>query len=335
VSYTFRNQTVVAEIAEVEVNRKTGRVWVKRLVAAHDCGLVINPEALRRTIEGGMLHSISRALYEEVAFDSEKVLSADWITHPTLTHLDAPAQIDVVIVNGDPNPNRPDLPHYGRRRDVVQADARRRGERHLRCHRRAAPARAVQKGAGARGAERGERVIYGFLATPVGRLLVARDPAGIRLIYFDGPAEAGPYVRRAKAEGGPHARAGMGAARCRVRRSRDTVEGVLSKGVAVCSSCRLRPRARHFRCASGTRFSKFRTVKPISYGELAARIGDRSASRAVGLANGSNPLPIVIPCHRVIGSNGKLTGYGGGLPIKERLLTLEGALPGRTLFHRF
>jgi methylated-DNA-[protein]-cysteine S-methyltransferase len=73
----------------------------------------------------------------------------------------------------------------------------------------------------------------------------------------------------------------------------------------------------------------------ISYGELAARIGDRSASRAVGLANGSNPLPIVIPCHRVIGSNGKLTGYGGGLPIKERLLALEGALPSRTLFHRF
>ena len=61
----------------------------------------------------------------------------------------------------------------------------------------------------------------------------------------------------------------------------------------------------------------------ISYGELAARIGRRSASRAVGLANGSNPLPIVIPCHRVIGSNGKLTGYGGGLAIKERLLALE------------
>jgi CO/xanthine dehydrogenase Mo-binding subunit len=113
VSYSYRNQTVVAEIAEVEVNRKTGRVWVKRLVCAHDCGLVINPEALRRTIEGGMLHSISRALYEEVAFDSEKVLSADWVTHPTLTHMDAPAQIDVVMVNGDPNPNRPDLPHYG------------------------------------------------------------------------------------------------------------------------------------------------------------------------------------------------------------------------------
>ena len=63
--------------------------------------------------------------------------------------------------------------------------------------------------------------------------------------------------------------------------------------------------------------------KTISYGELARRIGNPNASRAVGLANGSNPIPIIIPCHRVIGSNGKLTGYGGGLPIKEKLLALE------------
>lgn len=61
----------------------------------------------------------------------------------------------------------------------------------------------------------------------------------------------------------------------------------------------------------------------ISYGELARRIGNPQAPRAVGLANGSNPIPIIIPCHRVIGSNGKLTGYGGGLPIKEKLLALE------------
>jgi methylated-DNA-[protein]-cysteine S-methyltransferase len=61
----------------------------------------------------------------------------------------------------------------------------------------------------------------------------------------------------------------------------------------------------------------------ISYGEIARRIGNPQASRAVGLANGSNPIPIVIPCHRVVGSNGKLTGYGGGLPIKEKLLALE------------
>jgi CO/xanthine dehydrogenase Mo-binding subunit len=95
------------------VNRRTGRVWVKRLVCAHDCGLVINPEGLRRTIEGGMLHTLSRALHEEVTFDTEKVTSVDWVSHPTLTHNDAPAQIDVVLVNGDPNPSRADLPHYG------------------------------------------------------------------------------------------------------------------------------------------------------------------------------------------------------------------------------
>ncbi|MBI4263180.1 MAG: xanthine dehydrogenase family protein molybdopterin-binding subunit [Acidobacteria bacterium] len=112
-AYAFRNQTIVAQIAEVEVNRRTGRVWVRRLVCAHDCGLVINPEALRRTLEGAMMHSLSRALYEEVTFDTEKVTSVDWRTSPTLTHLDTPAAIDVVLVNGDPNPNRPDLPHYG------------------------------------------------------------------------------------------------------------------------------------------------------------------------------------------------------------------------------
>ncbi|HEY6212019.1 MAG TPA: molybdopterin cofactor-binding domain-containing protein [Vicinamibacterales bacterium] len=113
VAYAFRNQTVVAEIAEVEVNRRTGRVWVKRLVCAHDCGLVINPEALRRTIEGAMLHALSRALYEETKFDGEKTTGVDWITHPSLRHADTPAQIDVVLVNGDPNPHRPDLPMYG------------------------------------------------------------------------------------------------------------------------------------------------------------------------------------------------------------------------------
>jgi nicotinate dehydrogenase subunit B len=112
-AYAYRNQTIVANAAEVEVNRKTGRVWVKRLVCAHDCGLVINPEALRRTIEGASLHGLSRALYEEATFDTEKMTTVDWRTSPTLTHLDAPATLDVVLVNGDPNPKRPDLPHYG------------------------------------------------------------------------------------------------------------------------------------------------------------------------------------------------------------------------------
>ena len=113
ISYAYRQRTVVAEIAELEVNRKTGRVWVKRLVCAHDCGLVINPEGLRNTIQGNMLHGLSRTLYEEVQFDTEKVTSVDWDSYPTLTHADAPAKIDIVLVNGDPNPNRSDLPPYG------------------------------------------------------------------------------------------------------------------------------------------------------------------------------------------------------------------------------
>ena len=113
IAYSFRGQTMVAQIAEVEVNRQTGHVWAKRLVCAHDCGLVVNPQSLRHTIEGAMLHSLSRAIHEEVQFDTEKVTSVDWNSHPTLTHADTPARIDVVLVNGDPNPNRPDLPPYG------------------------------------------------------------------------------------------------------------------------------------------------------------------------------------------------------------------------------
>jgi CO/xanthine dehydrogenase Mo-binding subunit len=111
--HAVRSQTVVAQIVDVEVNRRTGKVWVKRIVCSHDCGLVVNPEGLRRTVEGGMLHSLSRALHEETRFDTEKVTSVDWASYPTLTHADTPESIEVVIVNGDPNPNRPDLPHYG------------------------------------------------------------------------------------------------------------------------------------------------------------------------------------------------------------------------------
>src|ERR1700688_3149557 len=74
----------------------------------------------------------------------------------------------------------------------------------------------------------------------------------------------------------------------------------------------------------------------ISYGELARRVGNPKASRAVGSANGANPLPIVIPCHRVIAGDGTLGGFGGGLPTKQTLLALERrasvgnrAVPGR------
>ncbi len=113
IAYSFRGQTIVAQIAEVEVNRKTGHVWAKRIVCAHDCGLVVNPETLRNTVECGTLHGLSRAIHEEVRFDTEKVTSRDWSSHPTLRHADVPERIDIVLVNGDPKPDRPDLPPYG------------------------------------------------------------------------------------------------------------------------------------------------------------------------------------------------------------------------------
>jgi CO/xanthine dehydrogenase Mo-binding subunit len=112
-AYTYRSNTIAATIADVEVHRDSGRIRVRRLTCAHDCGLVINPEGLRHTVECGMLHALSRALYEEVAFDTEKVTSIDWVSHPTMRHSDTPEKIDIVLVNGDPDPDRADLPPYG------------------------------------------------------------------------------------------------------------------------------------------------------------------------------------------------------------------------------
>jgi len=71
-------------------------------------------------------------------------------------------------------------------------------------------------------------------------------------------------------------------------------------------------------------------AETISYGELARRVGNPNASRAVGSANGQNPIAVIVPCHRVIGADGKLTGYGGGLDLKDKLLTWERAVAGKT-----
>ena len=74
--------------------------------------------------------------------------------------------------------------------------------------------------------------------------------------------------------------------------------------------------------------------KTCSYGALAQKIGSPKAARAVGLANGRNPISIIVPCHRVIGADGSMTGYGGGVPNKRFLLNLEGALPEATISHQ-
>ena len=78
-----------------------------------------------------------------------------------------------------------------------------------------------------------------------------------------------------------------------------------------------------FQMKAWRQLQKIPYAKTISYGEQAARIGDKKKARAVGMANGLNPISIIIPCHRVIGSNGKLVGFGGGLDKKAFLLALE------------
>lgn len=85
----------------------------------------------------------------------------------------------------------------------------------------------------------------------------------------------------------------------------------------------LAPRGTEFQRRVWRALTEIPYGKTVSYGELARRIDKPSASRAVGLANGANPLPIIVPCHRVIGADGSLTGFGGGLPIKRKLLALE------------
>src|SRR5262245_43452779 len=89
----------------------------------------------------------------------------------------------------------------------------------------------------------------------------------------------------------------------------------------------LDPRGTPFQLAVWRAVAEIGYGRTSTYGQIARRIGQERAVRAVGAANGANPLPIVVPCHRIVGSTGDLTGYGGGLPLKERLLALEGALP--------
>ncbi|HVB38651.1 MAG TPA: molybdopterin cofactor-binding domain-containing protein, partial [Vicinamibacterales bacterium] len=102
-----RNGTYVGTIADVEVNRRTGAVQVTRFVCAHDCGLVVNPMALRRTIEANLVQSLSRALMEEVTFDRSTVTSVDWRTYPVARAADIPPVVDVVLLD------HPDLPPGG------------------------------------------------------------------------------------------------------------------------------------------------------------------------------------------------------------------------------
>ena len=144
IAYAQRSGAVVAIVAEVEIDRRTGKIRAKKFTVARDCGLIINPDRLRRCIEGNVVQGTSRALSEEVTFDRAKVTGTDWLSYPILDSTEAPEA------------DRADQPFRTaarRRRRKLDPPARRgHRQRRLRCHRcapapRPAPAGATEAGA--------------------------------------------------------------------------------------------------------------------------------------------------------------------------------------------
>ena len=99
IAYAQRGGTRVAVVAEVDVDRASGKIWARKFTVAHDCGQIINPNTLKQTIEGNVIQGTSRTLWEEVAFDRKNVTSVDWVTYPILDITEAPETIDVVLIN--------------------------------------------------------------------------------------------------------------------------------------------------------------------------------------------------------------------------------------------
>ena len=164
-----------------------------------------------------------------------------------------------------------------------------------------------------------EPIWYDEFPSPVGILRLAADESGLREIWFESGRHQKapqPHWRRA-AE--PFAR---------VRRQLEEYFA----GDRQQFDLPLHPRGTSFQLKVWSELARIPYGATISYGELAQRIEQPLAVRAVGAANGRNPLPIVLPCHRVIGSDGSLTGFGGGLPAKRYLLALENGVAHGDLF---
>lgn len=152
---------------------------------------------------------------------------------------------------------------------------------------------------------------YCYLDSPIGRLLLAGDEEGLKLLSFPkGKMAKNPepdWVEDRQAF--PEARKQMKEYFAGRRQQFDL---------------KLAPHGTAFQLDVLRALQGIPYGKTLSYAELAKTIGRPRAVRAVGAANGRNPLPIIIPCHRVIGADGSLTGFGGGLPAKKKLLQLEG-----------
>jgi len=161
-----------------------------------------------------------------------------------------------------------------------------------------------------RTAEKVSAVFYTTFESPVGPLLLAGNADALRLVSFESSKHAAPPQADWKQDKAPFAEV--------VRQLQAYFRGELREFDVPLA-------------LQGTEFQRrvWNALRGIPYGEtisylqLAERVGNPKAVRAVGLANGSNPIPIIVPCHRVIGSDGSLTGFGGGISTKKKLLELE------------
>lgn len=156
---------------------------------------------------------------------------------------------------------------------------------------------------------------YCYLPTAIGNLLLAGDGHGLRRIEFEKngrPAQpAGDWTED----------------RAALAPVVDQLEEYFD-GERRHFDLKLAPSGTPFQLSVWAALADIPFGETLSYGELARRIGNPNASRAVGAANGKNPLPLVLPCHRVIGSSGSLTGFGGGIDVKRALLDHEQSVVG-------
>ena len=152
--------------------------------------------------------------------------------------------------------------------------------------------------------------------TPMGRLMLAGDESGLRRVTFPNrppPAEITECWERTEEP---------------FREAIAQLEAYFERRLRRFDLA-LAPEGTPFELEVWSALLEIPYGETVSYSELARRIGRPAASRAVGAANGKNPIPIIVPCHRVIGANGSLTGFGGGLGLKRRLLDLEAGATGR------
>lgn len=155
------------------------------------------------------------------------------------------------------------------------------------------------------------------IETPLGPMQAQASPAGLHRLGFDPSPPGG-------------AAAPQPVASPLLERLREQLSAYFA-GAVVHFDLPLAPEGTAFEQQVWAALQTIPTGETRSYGELARALGQPTAARAVGLANARNPIAILIPCHRVIGADGRLTGYAGGLDRKEALLRLEGALPATLL----